>query len=112
MWYSFFKTSTITSVIFFAIASKVNLAICSSSHTVNSEIFARIYFAKFREIKTQVKWQNHSSFTDIRISCPSHEFLTSQICLLMLFAKKNILTKISEFTVSDYHFLKVVALKM
>ena len=27
------------------------------------------------------------SFTVICISCPSHKFLTSQICLLMLFVK-------------------------
>ena len=33
------------------------------------------------------------SFTDIVMSCPSREFLMSQICLFMLFAK------ISKFTV-------------
>ena len=27
------------------------------------------------------------SFTDIGISCPNYEFLTSQICVLTLFAK-------------------------
>ena len=27
------------------------------------------------------------SFTEIGISCPKREFLTSQICVLMLFAK-------------------------
>ena len=31
----------------------------------------------------------------------SHEFLTSQICLLTLFVKDKILMKISEFTVSS-----------
>ena len=30
---------------------------------------------------------------------PSREFLTSQICLLMLFAKNKVLAEISEFTV-------------
>ena len=31
------------------------------------------------------------SFTDIGQSCPSHEFLTLQICLLTLFAKIKLL---------------------
>ena len=39
------------------------------------------------------------SFTDIGTPCPSREFLTPQICLLTLFAKKKILTKISGYTV-------------
>ena len=38
------------------------------------------------------------SFIDIGKSCLSREFFTSLICLLMLFAKKN-LAKISESTV-------------
>ena len=67
--------------------------------TVNSEIFARVIFsrnfayAKFRENKALARWQINLSFTDICISCQSWEFLTLQICLLMLF------TKISKFTV-------------
>ena len=62
--------------------------------TVNSEIFARVIFsrnfayAKFRENIIVAKWRNHSmSFTDIGKSCLSRELLTSQICLLKLFAK-------------------------
>ena len=57
----------------------VNLEI--SSRVLFSWIFA---YAKFREVKTLAK---SLSFTDIGISCPSCEFLTSQICLLMLFVK-------------------------
>ena len=48
-------------------------------YTVNSEIFAKLK-----------PWRNGKitlSFIDIGISCLSHEFFTSQICLLMLFAK-------------------------
>ena len=39
------------------------------------------------------------SFTNIGKSCPTCEFLSSQLCLLMLFTKIKIITKISEFTV-------------
>ena len=59
--------------------------------TVNLEIFTRVLFswifeyAKFCEVKTLAK--SLLSFTDIGISCPSRKFLTSQICILMLFAK-------------------------
>ena len=42
---------------------------------------------KFREIKMSRNDKITLLFTDIRISCPSREFLMSQICLLMLFAK-------------------------
>ena len=42
--------------------------------------------ARFRENKTLAKWRNQL-FTDIGKSYPSCEFLTSQICLLTLFAK-------------------------
>ena len=38
-------------------------------------------------------------FTDIGKSCPSREFLKSQMCILTLFAEKKILEKISKFTV-------------
>ena len=48
----------------------------------------------FMKIKCLRKGEiNHLSFTDIGKSCPSRDFLTSQICLLTLFAK------IFEFTV-------------
>ena len=65
----------------------------ASVNTVNAEIFARIIFsrnfadAKFRENKTLAKWRITISFTEKYKSCPSREFLASQICLLMLFAK-------------------------
>ena len=58
--------------------------------TVNLGIFTRVLlswifaYAKFHEVKTLAK---SLSFTDIGISCPSREFLMSQICLLMLLAK-------------------------
>ena len=39
------------------------------------------------------------SFTDIGKSCPSREFLASQICLLNTIRKNKVLTKISGFTV-------------
>ena len=40
------------------------------------------------------------SFTSIRNSWPSRDFLASQICLLTLYAKNKILVKIAGFTVS------------
>ena len=57
---------------------------CRFSHeasllTVDSEIFARVLFSRNGE--------NALSFVSMAKSCPSHEFLMSQICLLMLFAK-------------------------
>ena len=54
--------------------------------------------AKFRENKILAKWRNPPSFTDIGKSCPCREFNMLQICLLTLFAKKN-LAEISGFTV-------------
>ena len=39
------------------------------------------------------------SFTDIGKSCTSHEFLTSQICLLNVTRENKIIAEISEFTV-------------
>ena len=67
--------------------------------TVNSEFFARVLFsrnfayAKFREYKILAKslcrlliWVNHALYIY------SHEFLTSQICLLTLFAKISVFT--------------------
>ena len=41
----------------------------------------------FVKIKSSQNGKTTLSFTDIRISCLSREFLISQICLLMLFAK-------------------------
>ena len=63
--------------------------------TVNLENFARVYFhmRSFVKIKPSRNGKITLSFTDIRISCPSREFLTSQICLLMLFAKINLSRK-------------------
>ena len=74
-------------------------------HTINSEIFARTLFsrnfayAKFREKKPSQNGKITLSFIDICTSCHSYEFLTSLICLLMPFAQKKILAKISESTV-------------
>ena len=47
------------------------------------------------------------SVTDIGKSCPSHKFLTPQICLLTIHENK-ILAKISQVTVvvyANYHLL-------
>ena len=45
------------------------------------------------------------SLTDIHVSCTSREFLTSQICLLMLFTKIKY-----EFTVfDDFHEILLLA---
>ena len=63
-----------------------------SKSSVNSKIFARVLFsrnftyAKFLKIESSQNGEITPSFTDIGKSCPSREFLTSQICLLMLFA--------------------------
>ena len=57
-------------------------------NTVNSEIFARVYFREsFLKIKPLPNGEITPSFTNLGKSCPSWEFLKSQICLLMLFAK-------------------------
>ena len=61
--------------------------------TVDSEIFATVLFlrnftyAKFREIKSSRNGEITLSFVNMAKSCPSHEILMSQICLLVLFAK-------------------------
>ena len=69
---------------------------CCNHLIVTSEIFASFIFAK-----TKPSWNDNMtlSFTDVGKLCPSREFLTSLICLLTLFAKNKILTRISEFTV-------------
>ena len=65
----------------------------STYFTVNSEIFARVLFRvtshmrSFVKIKSSRNAEITQSFTDIGKSCPSREFLASQICLLKLFAK-------------------------
>ena len=56
------------------------------------------HMRSFVKIKCSRNIEITLSFTDIRKSYPSREFLASEICLLMLFAKK-ILAKISGFTV-------------
>ena len=68
--------------------------------TVNSEIFARVYFRETSHMRSFVKLKHSQnvtitlSLTNILISCTSREFLTTQIRLLMQFAK------ISKFTVT------------
>ena len=62
-------------------------------HTVNSEIFARVYFRETLHMRSCVKIissrnaENALSVTDIGKSCPICEFFASQICLLTLFAR-------------------------
>ena len=61
-------------------------------------------FGNFCEVFSFVKMKSsrfHSitlSFTDIGKSCPSRDFLMSQICLIAI-RENKILAKISEFTV-------------
>ena len=56
--------------------------------TENSEIFARVLFSRsFVKIRSLQNCEISLSFTDIGKSCLSREFLTSQKCLSMLFAK-------------------------
>ena len=57
----------------------------SDLYTVNSEIFVRVLF--FAIIKPSRNDEITRSFIDIGKTCLSHEFLTSQICLLTLCAK-------------------------
>ena len=55
---------------------------------------------KFRENKTSRNVKITLSYTDIGKSCPSHEFLTSQICLLTLFAKTKFSRKFADLQYS------------
>ena len=61
--------------------------------TVNSEIFARVYFRKTSHLRSFVKINPSRIgeftlfFTGIGKSHPCREFLTSQICVLTLFVK-------------------------
>ena len=48
----------------------------------------------FVKIKSSCKGEITLLFTDKGKACPSREFLTSQICLLMLFAKIKFSQKI------------------
>ena len=71
----------------------------SLSHsTVNSKIFERVLFLwnfAYREIILLPYAEITLLFTDICKSCPSCAFLTSQKCLLTLFAKIKFRRKIS-----------------
>ena len=53
----------------------------------------------FAKIKSTQNGKITLSFTDLGKLGPRRKFLTSQICLLTLFAKNKIFTKISGFTV-------------
>ena len=64
----------------------------------------------FVKIKSLRSGKITLSFTDICKSCLSLEFLTSQICLLTLFAKKTI-AKISEFTVFKMVLFREIILR-
>ena len=80
MWYMFIVIMTRTKI------SPTNV-------TVNSEIFARVYFRETSHVRSFVKMKSSRnreitlSITDIGKPCPSREILTSLVCLLMLFAK-------------------------
>ena len=64
--------------------------------TVNSEM------RSFVKIKSSQNGEITLSFTDIDKSRIFREFSTSQLCVLTLFAKNTILTKISDFTVFKF----------
>ena len=63
--------------------------------TVNSEIFATVYFRETSQTRSFVKINPSRndeitlSFTHAGISDPSREILKSQICILTLFAKRS-----------------------
>ena len=63
----------------------------TSSFTVNSELFERVLFSRnfayFVKIKPSRNGEISLLFTDIGKSCPSREFLMSQVCILTVFAK-------------------------
>ena len=77
----------------FGIGQKYRINGNISLGTVYSEIFVRVLFsrtfayAKFRENNILAKCEITLSFTDKDKSCLTGELLTSQICLLTLFAK-------------------------
>ena len=70
-------------------------------YTINSEIIARVLFSRnfanairsFVKISPSRNCDITLSFTNGGKSCPNREFLTSQICLLTLFAKIKFLRK-------------------
>ena len=71
--------------------------------TVNPEIFARVlYLRSFVKTKPSGNDEITMSFIDIGKSCPTSEFLRSQICLLTLFAKIKCSRKIQDlqYTIS------------
>ena len=51
------------------------------------------------------------SLTDIAQSCPSCEFFTSHICLLMLFAKLKFSQKFSGFTVTLFLLFTIIVVR-
>ena len=83
----------------------------TSSYSVNSEIFSRVYFREtshmgsFVKIKSSQNVEITQSFTDIGKSCPSPKFLASQICLNAI-PENKILAKISGFTVVRFTYLR------
>ena len=73
---------------------------CIFHHTVYSENFVRVLFSRnFAYVRSFVKIKSSRigkitlSFTDMGISCPSHEYLMSQICILTIFPKIKFLQK-------------------
>ena len=72
----------------------LNFIIIFLKYTVNSEIFATVYFREtsmrsFVKINPSRNDEITLSFTDAGISDPSREILKSQICILTLFAKRS-----------------------
>ena len=70
--------------------------------TVKSEIFARVYFRETWHMLSFVKIESSRNdaitllLTDIGKSCPSREFLTSQICLFNAICENKILAKFTD----------------
>ena len=76
---------------------KKSLVYCNKPYSINSKIFARALFSRnFVKIKSSRNGEITLLFTDLRKSFPNREFLTSQICLLALFAKIKFSRKIPD----------------
>ena len=81
------------------------------NHKFSQEFYFRetSYMGSFVKIKPSPNCNITLSFTDVGKSCHSRKFLTSQICLLTLFAKIKFLTKFPNLQYSD---LSVLILKV
>ena len=70
------------------------------SDTVNSEIFARVYFC---ETFVEIKPSRNLLVTNVGNSCPSREFFNVANISFNAIRENETLSKISEFTVMPDH---------